>query len=424
MAALKSRDGPAGQLVLQSPLLPRLSSLVSTLVWIGFLAVFILPSFGNVTANWETILIAGIVLVVVVGVVSLNSIVTTQIVLDPVSRVITISRRLLGLPIQTREVPFADVTNIEYQYYRQQSGRYAHDAWRVNAVTKQGTQVGLNWDGKKDEMSGLAQRAADMTRAELVDNSTKPVSTVQQILDTVRDRMPENAPGPAAAPDQGNPPTLAGTLPADTSMMPDVTPSAPGSPPTSMGGPSGPTEPYQGREVQQPALPGAPMPPISSPPMEGPPPVDTTPAASDLRRLSRQELEQRVASDPMDTEARYALAGLYQTSGQLDRAIGLYQETIRLDPSNAEAQNDLGVALWQRGKKSEAEAAFRRAVALDPYSSTAHLNLGLFLKNSKQVAEASQEFYQARRNARTRAEEQAAEAASTGTKMEPRLAGK
>ncbi|MDE3090366.1 MAG: hypothetical protein KGJ80_13375, partial [Chloroflexota bacterium] len=66
-------------------------------------------------------------------------------------------------------------------------------------------------------------------------------------------------------------------------------------------------------------------------------------------------------------------------------------------------------------------AAYRRAIALDPFSGTAHLNLGLLLSGMKRATEASQEFLQARQNARGDAETRAAEAASTGAKMEPRL---
>jgi Flp pilus assembly protein TadD len=123
----------------------------------------------------------------------------------------------------------------------------------------------------------------------------------------------------------------------------------------------------------------------------------------------------------MDSDARFALARRYWSRGQADRAITLYQETLRLDPTNAAAQNDLGVALQSRGKRTEAESAYRRAVALAPFSSTAHLNLGLLLSGMKRAAEASQEFYQARQNARGDDETRAAEAASTGAKMGPVL---
>jgi Flp pilus assembly protein TadD len=142
---------------------------------------------------------------------------------------------------------------------------------------------------------------------------------------------------------------------------------------------------------------------------------------ADLNSMSIQALEQRIASDAMDSDARYSLAKKYHARGQLDKAIGLYQDTMRLDPTNANAQNDLGVALQQRGKRTEAEAAYRRAIALDPFSATAHLNLGLFLRSMNRAADASQEFYQARQNARGDEETRMAESASTGAKLEPQM---
>lgn len=123
----------------------------------------------------------------------------------------------------------------------------------------------------------------------------------------------------------------------------------------------------------------------------------------------------------MDSDARYVLARKYQARNQLDRAMALYREVLRLDPINTGAQNDLGVALQQRGKRTEAEAAYRRAIALDPFSSMAHLNLGLLLRSMNRATDASQEFYQARQNARSDAERRAAEAASTGARMDPQL---
>jgi tetratricopeptide (TPR) repeat protein len=162
--------------------------------------------------------------------------------------------------------------------------------------------------------------------------------------------------------------------------------------------------------------------PPEMPMSSGIPAADAAPTPTmDLSRLSIAELEARVSGDAMDSDARFALARRYLARGQTDRAITLYQETLRLDPTNADAQNDLGVALQSRGKRTEAEAAYRRAVALDPFSSTAHLNLGLLLSGMKRPAEASQEFYQARQNARGGDETRAAEAASTGAKMDPVL---
>jgi Flp pilus assembly protein TadD len=159
-------------------------------------------------------------------------------------------------------------------------------------------------------------------------------------------------------------------------------------------------------------------------PQEAAPSTESAELATGRERiwdLPVNQLEQRVAADPMDAEARNALGRKYVTRGDLDRAITVYGQVVRIDPTNSEAHNDLGVAFQARGKRAEAESAYRRAIALDPFSSTAHLNLGLLLRGQNRGGEASQEFFLARQNARGDSEMRTAESASTGAKMDPRL---
>ena len=384
MAALKIKKDSSGQLVMQSPVLPSWGNIFSTVIWIVIFAFFFLPSLGEGNVDWANLGLILFFLVVTVGGSVVSSLLSTQVAVDHTSRAVTITRRLFGYPVRSTVLPFGDLANIEYQYYRQSSGRYSHDAWRVNAVAKDGGRIPLNWDGKQDEMLMLAQKLAERTRLELLDSSTKPTSTAQQIFDTIRGQSSENEAEPETEmPSQ-----------ADSHAPPPV---------------AEPSWSMPMNESPQPELA-----PAESAPMEVPP-------AAPVRNLSVAELEKRVAGDSMDAQARYALARKHHARGQVDRAIELYQETLRIDTSNAEAQNDLGVALQQRGKRTEAEAAYRRAVALDPFSSTAHLNLGMMLRAMNRASDASQEFYQARQNARGDAQSRAAEAASTGAKMEPQL---
>ncbi|MBI4790485.1 MAG: tetratricopeptide repeat protein [Chloroflexi bacterium] len=371
MAALKIKDDSTGKLIMQSPLLPSWGNLLSTLVWLAIFAFFFLPSLAEGNVNWENLAFIVFILVVTVGGSVLSSLLSTQVVVDRTTRGITTTRRLFGFPIQSSAIPFRDVANIEYQHYRQSSGRTVHDAWRVNAILKDGGRVPLNWDGQEEEMSALAKTLTERTGAELLDNSAKPAPMIQQMFDTLRGERDESEPEP------------------ETEM-----PAAPRPAPWQM----------PASETAQTDL--APLEPVSAP---------------SARHLPIADLEKRVAADPMDAEARYALARKHHARGQLDRAIELYRETLRIDTANSEAQNDLGVALQQRGKRTEAEAAYRRAVALDPFSSTAHLNLGMMLRAMNRASDASQEFYQARQNARGDAQSRAAEAASTGAKMEPQL---
>jgi tetratricopeptide (TPR) repeat protein len=335
--------------------------------------------------------------VFVVGGGLLGALLTNQVVIDQPSRTVTTSRRLLGFPLNTTAVPFREIANVEHQYYRQNSGRTSHDAWRVNVITRDNRRIPINWDGKQDEMATLAQKVAALTGGQLVDNSTRAVSTAQQILDS----MPGRTDSPAPAAEETGPQEAGPQRPEPN--VPDIQTPPPVAAPWLM---------PEDQSAQPPA------PSASETTMETRRGAET---ARDLRNMAIPELEQRIKSDPMDGQGRHVLARKYQSNGQLNRAAALYQEVLHIDPTNVDAQNDLGVALEQQRKRTEAEAAYRRAVALDPFSSRAHLNLGLLLRAMNRAAEASQEFYQARQNARNDAESRLAEAASTGGKLEPQL---
>ncbi len=388
MAALKLTEDPSGRMVFSPALTSRLGSLLSTLFYLGIVLVFFLPSFGG-NIDVDAILTIIFVLVFVIGGSLLGALLTNQVVIDRQSRTITTSRRLLWFPFNSTTTSFGDVASVANQYYRHASGRSSHDAWRVVVNTRDNRQILINWDGKQDEMAALAQTVVRTTGGELVEGTAPQVSTAQEILDRMRG--------------EGSMPELQSEETAPQEMAPTAPDNSP-VPPTA--------EPWR-MPAAEPTTPD-----VTSVEPSG---DDRAATTLDLSKMSLADLEQRIKSDPMDGPARHVLARKYHANGQLERAVALYQEALHADPMDVDAQNDLGVAFEKQRKRSEAEAAYRRAVALDPFSSTAHLNLGLLLRGMKRASEASQEFYQARQNARTEAESRAAEAASTGGKVEPQL---
>ena len=397
MAALTMKEDTAtGMLKLSPPLLPRLSSLFFGLVWLAFLGVFLLPSFLGDNADWGTMLFIAVFALFPLGSTFLGALFTNSVTLDPGSRTLTSVRQFLVLPMSSTIVPFNDITNIDVQHVRR-SARSGSHYFVVSAVTRERKRIALNWNGGQREMEDLAQKISAMTGAPVAETPYKLPGMLQQVLEQVAPEM-EQMVEPSSPPAQP-----ADSTQTDTSMMPSAAPTMP-----------------QMNELSGTETPASA--PVMSDAYAENTLADTAPTPTrDLSALSLNELEQRVGGDPMDSDARYALARQYASRGQLDRAIGMYQEVLRLDPTNVGTQNDLGVALQTRGKRTEAEAAYRRAIALDPFSSTAHLNLGLLLREMKRPVDASQEFLQARQNARDDLETRAAEAASTGAKMEPVL---
>jgi tetratricopeptide (TPR) repeat protein len=391
MAALRVReDSTNGQLMLEMPLLPRLGSIFFGLVWLGFAGLFLVPfAFGGQVDLGMAIFF--IVFAVLPSLSSFFSALTsTTIVIDRGQRSVSINKRLLSLPTSSQAFSFADITNIELQRLRTNS----RTVWQVYAVSRDGKRTRLNWNGTQNEMTDLAQKISALAGVPVTEGRMQMPVALEQMLEKVAPNAKDLIEQAQATEPAMQTPDAPAT---DSYAPPMLDASTTTQPPT-----------VDVLSIDQAST-------IDETPL-----AETAPS-TDLNSLSIQALEQRIASDERDSDARYALARKYHARGQVDKAIALYQEAMRLDPTNTAAQNDLGVAWQQRGKRTEAEAAYRRAIALDPFSTTAHLNLGLLLRAQNRAADASQEFFQARQNARGDAETRMAEAVSTGTKMEPQL---
>jgi tetratricopeptide (TPR) repeat protein len=81
--------------------------------------------------------------------------------------------------------------------------------------------------------------------------------------------------------------------------------------------------------------------------------------------------------------------------GQLEKAIGFYEQALKVRPEFPEAQFQRGNALASLGKLPEAEAAFRAAIALRKTWSLPYSALGALLMRVERDSEAEQQFRQA-----------------------------
>lgn len=81
--------------------------------------------------------------------------------------------------------------------------------------------------------------------------------------------------------------------------------------------------------------------------------------------------------------------------GELEKAIGFYEQAIKVRPEFPEAQFQLGNALASLGRLVEAESAFKLAIAQKKNWSLPHSALGALLMRSKRDAEAEQSFREA-----------------------------
>lgn len=373
MAALQlHEDKNTGRLILQPALTARLGNLIFGLIWLVGVGIFLLPMFESKRIDWLMLIAFLVFAFVPVSASILNAIFATTVTIDRHARTLSSARLLLFLPIAKTTLAFNHLAKIEVQYV---SGSSAVNAWLVNVVSRDNRRIRVNWNGAADEMKNLAQKISEWTGAPVVQAEyvlpTVLQDVLEQVVPTMREQAEQSQPAMPPLPEAYAPSSGESVLP---------------------------------QEVSAPA-----------------PVADKDMPAKSVWDLPIAALEQCVTNDSMDAEARYALARRYHSRGDLDRAIELYRQAARIDPVNPNTQNDLGVALQARGKRIEAEAAYRRAAALAPFSSTAHLNLALLLRSLNRATEASQEFFLARQNARGVEERNAAEQASSGAKMEPRL---
>jgi predicted CXXCH cytochrome family protein len=135
------------------------------------------------------------------------------------------------------------------------------------------------------------------------------------------------------------------------------------------------------------------------------------------------------AAQPKTPEPYFELASALQASGQVDRAIAAYRQSLRIDarypasllglgtafrqagqlvqaansfseatqaaPDNPKAWNELGQVCLDLGRAPEALSAFRKSIELGPEMPQAHNGLGIVLAQSGQFAPAEAEFREA-----------------------------
>jgi tetratricopeptide (TPR) repeat protein len=78
--------------------------------------------------------------------------------------------------------------------------------------------------------------------------------------------------------------------------------------------------------------------------------------------------------------------------GDIDGAIGHYQQALRINPNHWDAHISLGTALAQEGDVDGAITEYQRALQIYPNAEVAHVNLGIILLQKGQTSEAIAHF--------------------------------
>jgi tetratricopeptide (TPR) repeat protein len=109
------------------------------------------------------------------------------------------------------------------------------------------------------------------------------------------------------------------------------------------------------------------------------------------------QFEQSLRVSPANEQSHFYLGLALTQEGRIQEAIQHYQEAVKLQPDFADAHNNLGNLLAQTGKPDEAVGQYEQAIRIKPDYLLAHYNLGVVLYELGRVPEAIGHWEQALR---------------------------
>ncbi|MFN8614640.1 MAG: tetratricopeptide repeat protein [Vampirovibrionales bacterium] len=108
---------------------------------------------------------------------------------------------------------------------------------------------------------------------------------------------------------------------------------------------------------------------------------------------AQETLELAVRLDADNTEARTMLAELLFETGQMQKALDLYQHLATLKPHDADIYSHMGYILWQMDRNDQALEAYHQALKHDPHNAIVYNNMGvIYLDEHYNGAEAAPLF--------------------------------
>ncbi len=108
---------------------------------------------------------------------------------------------------------------------------------------------------------------------------------------------------------------------------------------------------------------------------EGHPPIDSASKLTSLEQMSR--------SDPQNADVKIQIANAYYDMGQYQKAIGAYDEALKLRPGDPGAMTDLATCYHYLGQPDKALALLDEVLKGHPGFAQAMFNKGIVLQAGK-----------------------------------------
>jgi len=116
----------------------------------------------------------------------------------------------------------------------------------------------------------------------------------------------------------------------------------------------------------------------------------------DLSKMNEiKTLEDRVSSNPEDSQAQLQLANLKHDSGMFESAIINYKKYLEANPSDADARVDMGVCYFGLKNYTQAITEMKKAIQYNPKHQLAFINLGIVSLSAGSLDEAKKYWQEA-----------------------------